>query len=244
MNSADTARVPLDTLQRVELAEGVDVEMRPAGPLARACAYTIDLGIFVVGVIVLALLSMLVGALTGMEFAAGTMLIVYFLLYWGYHVWFEAGVKGATPGKRRMKLRVVAEGGGPPTLGAVMLRNVVRPADFMPWGYLAGLLSCLFTSRFQRLGDLVARTMVVHESMVPDALPAVGAPPLPVVSEPPPAQLLREERGAIVRFMERGAVWSEARRCELAGHASGLTGTSGREAVARLQGIGRWLRDS
>jgi uncharacterized RDD family membrane protein YckC len=237
---------PLDTLQRIELAEGVDIELRPAGVMVRACAFSIDLGIFIVAVILLSVAGNLLAAVTGEGFAAGTMSIVGFGVYWGYHVFYEAGVRGATPGKRRMGLRVVADGGGPAGLGAVMLRNVVRVADFLPWCYLGGLLSCLFTRRFQRLGDLVAHTLVVYETRK-DAVvePVAGMPPpLPVEPEPPPVTLTREERGAVVRFLERSGMWSGPRRREVADHASGLTGTGGEEGVVRLRAMGRWLRDS
>ena len=37
-----------------------------------------------------------------------------------------------------------------------------RVADFLPASYLTGLASCLMSRRFQRLGDLVADTMVIY----------------------------------------------------------------------------------
>jgi hypothetical protein len=33
-----SASKPLDTMQRIELAEGVEVELHPAGPMVRAMA--------------------------------------------------------------------------------------------------------------------------------------------------------------------------------------------------------------
>lgn len=238
------ASPPLDTIHRIELAEGVDVELRPAGPMARAVAFSIDLAIFIAAAILLQLLAMAVTGFVGAGIATGSMNIFLFLLYWGYHVAYEAGVHGATPGKRRMGLRVVSDHGGPPTLAAIILRNTVRPADFLPWGYLAGLLSCLFTQRFQRLGDLVAHTLVVYDRRHP--VPHLPADPLPTpsTSEPPPVTLSRAERHAIVRFLERSPTWSDARRTELANHASALTGSNGPASSSRLLAFGRWLRDS
>jgi uncharacterized RDD family membrane protein YckC len=231
------ASPPLDTIHRIELAEGVDVELRPAGPMARAVAFSIDLAIFIAAAILLQLLSFAFIGIVGAGIATGSMNIFLFLLYWGYHVAYEAGVHGATPGKRRMGLRVVSDHGGPPTLAAIILRNTVRPADFLPWGYL-------FTQRFQRLGDLVAHTLVVYDRRSPAADPPADPAPNPSSSEPPPVTLSREERHAIVRFLERSPTWSDARRTELANHAATLTGSNGPAGTSRLLAFGRWLRDS
>jgi len=239
-----TARQPLDTLQRMELAEGVEVELHPAGPMVRAVAFVLDVLWLALIYVVLSLLMELVSALIGMEAGQGVLLLLVFAVNWGYHVFFEAGKRAATPGKRAMGLRVVSESGGPASLGAVMLRNVARTADWMPAGYLTGLLVCLFTRRFQRLGDLVARTLVVYAS--PGTVHS-GQPPPPLpgmTPHPPPVTLTREERAAVIRFHERAALWSPARREELAGHAAGLTRPASASGVQELALMATWLRDS
>jgi uncharacterized RDD family membrane protein YckC len=234
---------PLDTLQRIELAEGVEVELHPAGPLVRAMAYTLDLLWMLLIYFLGALLIMLLIATAGTDVGGGTGAILGFLAYWGYHVYFEAGRKAATPGKRAMGLKVVAESGGPASLGAIMLRNLARVADAMPFAYFTGMMCCLFTRRFQRLGDLVARTVVVYAN--PAAAPVKSAqPPLPAAPQPPPLALTREERSAIVLFRERSPVWSAARREELAAHAAGLTHSPAPLAVQKLNSMAVWLRDS
>ncbi|MBI3721048.1 MAG: hypothetical protein HY248_00715, partial [Fimbriimonas ginsengisoli] len=53
--------------------------------------------------------------------------------------------------------------GTPIRFSAAVGRNLMRPADMMPGTYFAGLLAILFSPRSQRLGDLVANTVVVHE---------------------------------------------------------------------------------
>ncbi len=234
---------PIDTLQRVELAEGVEVELCPAGPIPRALAYLIDLVIFVAVMVVVSIAFTIGGVLTGGQIGHGALLIFYFLLNWGYNVFLEAGPRGATFGKRALNLRVVADTGGPAGLSAVMLRNIVRVADALPICYFAGFIVCLFTRRFQRLGDLVANTLVVYDVSKPQtkgirSLAGDG------VREPPPVALNREERAAVVRFMERGGWWPQARAVELADHASALTGVRGVAGVSRLVRMASWLRDS
>jgi uncharacterized RDD family membrane protein YckC len=239
-----TATFPLDTLQRRELAEGVEVELRPAGPMVRAAAYALDFLWQLLILLGIGLIFMLVRAVAGYEVGEGTSMLLTFVANWGYHVYFEAGPRAATPGKRTMKLRVVSETGGPASLSAVMLRNIARTADMMPIGYLTGLLVCLFTRRFQRLGDIVARTLVVYANA--DTLtPPKSPPPLPGRKpHPPRVTLTREERRAVVRYDERAPLWSPARREELAGHASALTQANGMQGVQELALIASWLRDS
>lgn len=259
MTAAAAAAIPpIDTLQRRELAEGVEVELRPAGPMVRAAAWLMDMVWLVLIFIGVSIVLRLVGMVVSPAIMGGIWLVVLFALFWGYQVYFEAGKKAATPGKRLMRIRVVSESGGPASPGAIMLRNLARVADGMPGlmfpifeflgfpfpCYFAGLLVCLFTRRFQRLGDLVARTLVVYAD--PDTIPpAKSPPPLPGLKpHPPRVALTREERSAVVRFDERAPLWSPARREELAGHAAGLTQTKGLQGVQELALMASWLRDS
>jgi uncharacterized RDD family membrane protein YckC len=77
-----------------------------------------------------------------------------------YYVLCEA-LTGATLGKRMVKIRVVDEGGGHPTLSAAVVRNVLRPVDAF-FFYLVGAVFALTSPLGQRLGDRVAHTVVVR----------------------------------------------------------------------------------
>ena len=81
----------LDTLQAVELAEGVEIRLRVAGPLPRAGAYLIDFLIRVMLLLAGVIASMLAGWVMGGKVASGLMLLAWFLLDWLYPVVFEAG---------------------------------------------------------------------------------------------------------------------------------------------------------
>lgn len=237
-----------DTMQLIELAEGVEVEARPAGPVSRARAWMIDGLIMALIFVALLVARGFSGFVFGEETSAGVFLLAMFFLNWGYRVVFEAGKRGATPGKRWMKLRVVNSYGAPIGWTAAILRNLLRAVDMLPFAYLTGLISCMATKRFQRLGDLVAGTMVVYdreafERGTAEAPPPAG-PELLGEPAPPPVTLTREERGALVRFAERAGRWSPGRREELANHLRALTGAEGAEGVRRVAGMGVWLRDS
>jgi uncharacterized RDD family membrane protein YckC len=86
-----------------------------------------------------------------------------FCLIWGYFALFEAFWHGQTPGKHIMKLRVIKDSGRQITLFEALTRNLLRLIDYLPSLYLVGVITMLCTKRNQRLGDLAAGTLVVHE---------------------------------------------------------------------------------
>ena len=92
--------------------------------------------------------------------------LAYFLIYNAYFAVFEAAWNGQTPGKRVVGLRVISVTGRPISVFEAILRNVVRIADQLPGIYAIGIVSIFVTERNQRLGDLAAGTVVVHERAV------------------------------------------------------------------------------
>jgi uncharacterized RDD family membrane protein YckC len=90
---------------------------------------------------------------------------INFAVFWGYFALFEAYWHGQTPGKRAMKLRVIKDSGRQITLFESLARNLLRVVDYLPSLYLVGVITMLCNRRNQRLGDLVAGTIVVHERL-------------------------------------------------------------------------------
>lgn len=78
----------------------------------------------------------------------------------GYYIVCEAAA-GATLGKRMVGIRVVGESGEHVTVGAAVIRNLLRLVDCL-FFYLVGALFVLTSQQGQRLGDRVARTIVVR----------------------------------------------------------------------------------
>jgi len=222
----------LDTIRSIETPEGVVLELPVAGPLPRALAWCLDMGLRGA---VYTFFGGLLGAFgdTGM----GLLLLLAFLLEWFYPVAFELLRSGQTPGKSVMGLAVVMADGTPVRPAASVLRNLLRFADFLPAGYLVGVLSMVVDPGFRRLGDLSAGTLVVHRRppASPRGLPA--APPLAV-----PLALRPEEQRAIVAFAGRCPTWSEERQEELAEVLEPLAGRPPAQAVRRLHGMARWLQ--
>ena len=88
-------------------------------------------------------------------------------LYFLYHPVLEVSMRGRTPGKRWAGLRIMMQDGSNATLGALLTRNVFRLVDMFPGIYIFGLLTAYFSRRHQRLGDVAAGTLLVHESRQP-----------------------------------------------------------------------------
>lgn len=233
--------VKLDTLQAVELAEGIEIRLRMAGPMLRAGAYLIDLLIRAAVLLIAGILLGVAGIAVGGKIAQGLILLSWFLMDWLYPVIFEAGKRGATPGKRAMGLRVVQATGSPITLGQAVVRNFLRFIDGMPlFTYVFGLTSCLATKRFQRLGDLAAGTVVIYDRIPP--MPVIAAPP-PMAAVPLPVGLTANETRALVLFRERAGLWSDGRRAEIADQATALSGATGAAGVSRLMAMAHWVQE-
>jgi len=151
---------------RTRTSEGVLLRQELAGAGSRFGAGLIDLQLFVVSWILLAVLLRVLGELlpsgmTSMVMAITTMGAV--LLWIGLTAVMHATLKGRSPGKMIFGLRVVGEEGQPVGIVALMLRSVLLLVDILPIPVPIGLLVMTVTPRRQRLGDLVAGTMVVHE---------------------------------------------------------------------------------
>ena len=156
----------IETPERVPLHFG----LASIGNRFIACAIdhaiqTFALIIIFLGFLLLANTSNLESAFsTAPKWVYAVMIIVLFLILTGYFAFFEWLWSGQTPGKRWLKLRVIREDGRPITFWEASVRNLIRSFDMMPAPfYSIGLISVFSTTRDQRIGDMVAGTVVVRE---------------------------------------------------------------------------------
>ena len=84
-----------------------------------------------------------------------------------------------------LHVRVIKQGGYALRFFDTLLRNLLRVVDFLPLFYGVGLTSLLLTRDSQRLGDLVAGTLVVYQEPVRNRLAGWRIFRRPVESEPP-----------------------------------------------------------
>jgi uncharacterized RDD family membrane protein YckC len=211
----------LDNTTEVETPERIRFRYRAAGPVRRAFAWLLD---SLIKFAVLLAVGMILGMVSAIKMddmsqaMTGVFLVVIFVLEWGYSVLFETMWNGTTPGKRAFGLRVVKEGGFPIGFIDSVLRNLLRAADWLPAGYVLGLTVMVGDTRFRRLGDRVAGTMVVVEDRVrvSESL-RLDPPAAPGELEALPARppLSADELEALELFLRRGDL-SPPRRLELA----------------------------
>ena len=142
--------------------------------------------------------------------AIAVLVILQFAILWGYYLLFEGLRDGQTPGKRVFRLRAVRDGGYSVGFAASAVRNLMRIVDLQPvFTYLVGIASVAFSKNGKRLGDMVAGTIVVRESLVQQpAVPRVSRRATPVATPAVPTTQLTDVE---FRLLERWA----ARRSDL-----------------------------
>jgi uncharacterized RDD family membrane protein YckC len=218
----------LDTVNVRSTPEGCELTLVAAGPFSRALAWLIDLVLrFVIwGVILQALVLM-------GDLGRGVMLVYAFLLEWLAPVCFEVLWHGQSPGKRALGLRVLHDDGTPVGWQASFVRNTIRFVDFLPFCYATGFVTMLINADGQRLGDIVAGTIVAHEPAKTERPPVVESN-----VEAPPFPLLPDERRAIVDYALRVSTLTDERALELATLpaplVSGLTPSAARDRLLRF----------
>lgn len=125
----------------------------------RLFALIIDLVIvLIVTVIIWAVFSLLTFRLYGAETLSLGLLALSIL----YFILFES-LDGQTIGKKVIGIRVVsADTMKQPDLGMIIIRNILRIVDSLPLNlYIIGFIVGILNERHQRLGDYLARTIVV-----------------------------------------------------------------------------------
>jgi len=85
---------------------------------------------------------------------------VMWLLWLIYFTYFE-GTSGQTIGKKFTHIKVIKESGARCDIGSALIRNILRIVDHLPFLYILGIILIAATEKRQRLGDMLARTIVV-----------------------------------------------------------------------------------
>ena len=202
---------------------------------ARSCAFAIDGIIRLAAIYAAGIATALLGG-----FGVAFWIIFIFGLEWFYPVVFELRTAAATPGKRVFGLRVVMDNGLPVTAAASVTRNLLRTADFLPFGYGFAIVSMLLRRDCKRLGDIAAATMVVHQQEAERHARITISSVEPVV---PVMSLSQEDQAALIALAVRAPSLTSERVDELAALAavvSGDTGRSGPDVTRRVLGVAHW----
>ena len=152
-----------------ETPENVRVTYRIAGPGTRFVAWFVDnilLSVLAI-VIFLIVLTAVIRAGGDVESKGSEALLILFGIFyvgfalsgWLYFGLSELLLRGQTFGKRQMGIRVVKADGFALDHSAILLRTIFRAIDNLPPLWIVPL----WTEKGQRLGDLVAGTIVVTD---------------------------------------------------------------------------------
>lgn len=145
---------------RVHTPEGVAFSYRIASPVLRAGALVVDKAAVTAACLTLASVVRIFGFIS-VDLAGLLLTLLFFLISQGYHIACEWLWGGQSLGKRLLRLRVVDSGGLRLSFTQVTMRNLLRFIDALPVLYLVGGGAAFLSAKGQRLGDLVAGTLVI-----------------------------------------------------------------------------------
>ncbi len=156
----------------IETPENVELQRRLAGIGSRFLAGFLDnllILLFYFLLFILLLIARVNVWDAGFSNATGiwlsaVVILIAFIIYWGYFVFFEMLTNGQSPGKKYVKIRVVQVEGGGISFSSIAIRNLLRVVDFIGFYAVAGVFM-FFTKKAQRLGDIAAGTVVVSEEL-------------------------------------------------------------------------------
>ena len=162
-----------------EIYSGFSVSLQSAPLIKRACATFIDYGIITAAAYILGMLAFFIGitffsglaaasdgndtVIAGIGIVALIVIIVVSILIMLSFSWYfikQELQSGTTIGKKIMGLRVISLSGDSLTFSQALVRDLMRYIDIFM--FFPGLISCVSSARGQRLGDMMANTLVVY----------------------------------------------------------------------------------
>ncbi|MBW3603005.1 MAG: RDD family protein [Actinobacteria bacterium] len=167
MGTADGREDGASPVTGIVTPEAVRLQFDTAGVGSRAVAFALDALVQGLALVALLVAGGLVaeGAGPGVPPWVGATLVALlsFAVVWGYPVSMETLWRGRTLGKAAMGLRVVTREGGPVRFRHAAVRAALGLVDFVASSGAVAVLCVLLTRHNQRLGDLVAGTLVLRE---------------------------------------------------------------------------------
>ncbi|WP_157974465.1 RDD family protein [Lewinella sp. IMCC34183] len=143
----------------IHTTQNVRIDYETARLGVRIGAFCIDAVVFVIGYLLLVFLLESAGVVLNpaivVQFGPVFGVLAYFFLS-------EMFSRGQTLGKRLLRLRVIRLDGEDPTPADFLIRSIFLLPDVLFTGGMLAVLLVATGGQNQRLGDLVARTVVIH----------------------------------------------------------------------------------
>jgi len=156
---------------RITTSQNIDIEYEVATLGDRFLGRIVDMGVIMGVYYVLYIVAIIIifgssGAAIqqgggGIPTFIIAMLIVLGVVYTFYDLICEVYFNGQSLGKYAMKMRVVSLDGARPSISQFLLRWVFRVVDFLIGFGAVALISVAVSEKKQRIGDIVAGTIVI-----------------------------------------------------------------------------------
>ena len=157
--------------------EAVLLDLDTAGYATRVLAGLLDLAIQLALVVVVSLVATWAFLSDGSGVRT-VVAVATFVALFGYPITLETWLRGRTVGKMALGIRAVTSEGAPLRLRDATLRAMGGVVDrLFPPGGITGALFVLLTPRHQRVGDLIAGTIVVRDPARGGVAPALWFSP-------------------------------------------------------------------
>lgn len=148
---------------KITTSQNIDIDYEVAGLGERILARLIDTGIL----ILVFVLGLIFGGMAGIYTESSALMIIAIIVYVTvlafYDLVFELFMNGQSPGKKIMKIKVISLNGAQPTSGQYILRWLFRIVDFaLIYPGLIALIAAALSDKTQRVGDIVAGTMLIR----------------------------------------------------------------------------------
>lgn len=145
--------------------EAVVLELRLARPATRALALGVDA---VLELVIFGLLMIPVALITGDDASesliSGLVIACLVLTFVGYTTTIETLTRGKSVGKYALGLRVVRDDGGPVRFRQAFVRAMCGVfVDFFTTSGCVGFITAMLSPKGQRVGDMLAGTVVLRE---------------------------------------------------------------------------------
>ncbi len=160
---------------KLDTGFNIEVEFAITAGFKRFLAWLIDCTIIVAYYIILSRILVEVVGLSWME--RGWLVVLFGLPPLCYHLLCEIFLNGQSIGKKAMRIKVISADGGQPSVSQYLIRWMFRSVDLpiwilpaiaygaLPWWssvFIFGGLACLLATPYsQRIGDLVAGTILI-----------------------------------------------------------------------------------
>ena len=155
--------------------EAVLLEFETAGVASRTIAELLDLGVQFTGLMVVLIAVSFVSSVAGGDVLAVVVsLLAFFFALVGYPAVMETFWNGRTLGKAAMGLRVVTREGAPERFRHAAIRSMIGLVEIYLLLGIPAVISIVTSRRDQRLGDLVAGTLVLRQRAGRRAAPPVA----------------------------------------------------------------------